>query len=60
MKLSADQFKPLFTRRRLRNALWSSCTVALAQQLCGSESLYLTILGQSTNVYSQFFRVLLE
>ncbi|GKU04639.1 polyol transporter 2 [Fusarium langsethiae] len=28
-------FKPLFTRRRLRNALWSSCTVALAQQLCG-------------------------
>ncbi|CEI40084.1 unnamed protein product [Fusarium venenatum] len=36
MKLSADQFKPLFTRRRLRNALWSSCTVALAQQLCGN------------------------
>ncbi|KIL94419.1 hypothetical protein FAVG1_02983 [Fusarium avenaceum] len=35
MKLSADQFRPLFTRRRLRNALWSSCTVALAQQLCG-------------------------
>ncbi|XEU95828.1 hypothetical protein FSHL1_001113 [Fusarium sambucinum] len=35
MQLSADQFKPLFTRRRLRNALWSSCTVALAQQLCG-------------------------
>ncbi|KAG8666899.1 hypothetical protein FPOAC1_011721 [Fusarium poae] len=34
-KLSADQYKPLFTRRRLRNALWSSCTVALAQQLCG-------------------------
>lgn len=39
MKLSADQFRPLFTTRRLRNALWSSCTVALAQQLCGSESL---------------------
>ncbi|KAL4729680.1 hypothetical protein ACLX1H_004102 [Fusarium chlamydosporum] len=35
IKLSMDQFKPLFTRRRLRNALWSSCTVALAQQLCG-------------------------
>ncbi|RGP79065.1 hypothetical protein FLONG3_2971 [Fusarium longipes] len=35
MKLSTDQFKPLFTRRRLRNALWSSCTVALSQQLCG-------------------------
>jgi MFS family permease len=35
MRLSTDQFKPLFTRRRLRNALWSSCTVALAQQLCG-------------------------
>ncbi|EKJ75378.1 hypothetical protein NXS19_013196 [Fusarium pseudograminearum] len=35
LQLSADQFKPLFTKRRLRNALWSSCTVALAQQLCG-------------------------
>ncbi|KAM0550608.1 hypothetical protein ACHAPJ_008866 [Fusarium lateritium] len=35
LKLSADQFRPLFTRRRLRNALWSSCTVALSQQLCG-------------------------
>ncbi|KAF4958512.1 hypothetical protein FSARC_11013 [Fusarium sarcochroum] len=35
VKLSADQFRPLFTRRRLRNALWSSCTVALSQQLCG-------------------------
>ncbi|KAF4339240.1 myo-inositol transport ITR1 [Fusarium beomiforme] len=34
-RLSIDQFKPLFTRRRLRNALWSSCVVALAQQLCG-------------------------
>jgi hypothetical protein len=43
-KLSADQYKPLFTRRRLRNALWSSCTVALAQQLCGSRSL----LGRHT------------
>ncbi|KAJ4247776.1 hypothetical protein NW762_012985 [Fusarium torreyae] len=35
LKLSAYQFRPLFTRRRLRNALWSSCTVALSQQLCG-------------------------
>ncbi|KAF5019721.1 hypothetical protein F66182_8264 [Fusarium sp. NRRL 66182] len=35
MRLSVDQFKPLFKSRRLRNALWSSCTVALAQQLCG-------------------------
>ncbi|RKL15285.1 hypothetical protein BFJ68_g5923 [Fusarium oxysporum] len=34
-RLSVDQFKPLFTRRRLRNALWSSCVVALSQQLCG-------------------------
>ncbi|EWG53749.1 hypothetical protein FVEG_12113 [Fusarium verticillioides 7600] len=34
-RLSVDQFKPLFTRRRLRNALWSSCIVALSQQLCG-------------------------
>ncbi|CAF3453917.1 unnamed protein product [Fusarium graminearum] len=36
LQLSEDQFKPLFTRRRLKNALWSSCTVALAQQLCGN------------------------
>ncbi|RBR06878.1 uncharacterized protein FIESC28_10913 [Fusarium coffeatum] len=35
LQLSADQFRPLFTSRRLRNALWSSSTVALAQQLCG-------------------------
>ncbi|KAL9573050.1 hypothetical protein ACKAV7_002735 [Fusarium commune] len=34
-RLSVDQFKPLFTRRRLRNALLSSCVVALSQQLCG-------------------------
>ncbi|EMT66921.1 Putative polyol transporter 2 [Fusarium odoratissimum] len=34
-RLSVYQFKPLFTRRRLRNALWSSCVVALSQQLCG-------------------------
>lgn len=32
----ASQYKQLFTRRRLRNALISSSTVALAQQLCGS------------------------
>ncbi len=30
------QFRQLFTVRRLRNALISSSTVALAQQLCGS------------------------
>ncbi|KAG7416924.1 putative polyol transporter 3 [Fusarium oxysporum f. sp. rapae] len=35
-RLSVDQFKPLFTRRRLRNALLSSCVVALSQQLCGN------------------------
>ncbi|KAF5709948.1 myo-inositol transport ITR1 [Fusarium mundagurra] len=35
-RLSVDQFKPLFTTRRLRNALWSSCVVALSQQLCGN------------------------
>lgn len=29
-------YKELFQRRRLRNALISSSTVALAQQLCGS------------------------
>ncbi|XXG95821.1 hypothetical protein Hte_002092 [Hypoxylon texense] len=31
----ASQYKQLFTRRRLRNALISSSIVALAQQLCG-------------------------
>ncbi len=30
------QYKQLFTETRLRNALLSSSTVALAQQLCGS------------------------
>lgn len=32
----ASQYRQLFTVRRLRNALISSSTVALAQQLCGS------------------------
>ncbi|KAF4981998.1 hypothetical protein FDECE_17595 [Fusarium decemcellulare] len=35
LRLTAEQLKYLFTTRSLRNALWSSCTVALAQQLCG-------------------------
>ncbi|KPM41126.1 hypothetical protein AK830_g5433 [Neonectria ditissima] len=35
LKLSAEQYKTLFKKRRLRNAIWSTCTVALAQQLCG-------------------------
>ncbi|CAG7559720.1 unnamed protein product [Fusarium equiseti] len=44
LQLSADQFRPLFTSRRLRNALWSSSTVALAQQLCGiSHRLYFSL-----------------
>jgi hypothetical protein len=30
------QYAQLFRERRLRNALISSCTVSLAQQLCGS------------------------
>ncbi|KAF6809423.1 hypothetical protein CSOJ01_06901 [Colletotrichum sojae] len=33
------QYKQLFLRRRLRNALTSSSTVALAQQLCGINAL---------------------
>lgn len=33
------QFVDLFRKRRLRNALISSSIVALAQQLCGSESI---------------------
>lgn len=51
LQLSEDQFKPLFTRRRLKNALWSSCTVALAQQLCGSKLLFLA-LSNVANMYS--------
>lgn len=35
----ANQYKELFIKRRLRNALISSSMVALAQQLCGSKSL---------------------
>ncbi|RSL61874.1 hypothetical protein CEP53_004929 [Fusarium sp. AF-6] len=35
LKLSMRQFRPLFNERHLRNALVSSCIVALAQQLCG-------------------------
>ncbi|KAJ4309901.1 hypothetical protein N0V84_011256 [Fusarium piperis] len=35
LRLSGRQFRPLFNERHLRNALLSSCTVALAQQLCG-------------------------
>ncbi|KAI8676368.1 hypothetical protein LRP88_10628 [Fusarium phalaenopsidis] len=35
LKLSGRQFRPLFNQRHLRNAMLSSCTVALAQQLCG-------------------------
>jgi hypothetical protein len=35
----AVRYRQLFTIRRLRNALISTSTVALCQQLCGSESL---------------------
>ncbi|KAH7024090.1 hypothetical protein EDB80DRAFT_699202 [Ilyonectria destructans] len=35
LKLSADQYGTLLKTRRLRNAVLSTCTVALAQQLCG-------------------------
>ncbi|OTB01901.1 hypothetical protein M426DRAFT_14056 [Hypoxylon sp. CI-4A] len=48
----ASQYKDLFTQRRLRNALISSSTVALAQQLCGinmfafySGTLFAAVLG---------------
>ena len=34
--LSFEQYRTLFETPRLRNALWSTCTVNLAQQLCGS------------------------
>ncbi|KAI8628443.1 major facilitator superfamily domain-containing protein [Xylariaceae sp. FL1651] len=35
VKAYANQYRQLFTKRRLRNALISSSIVALAQQLCG-------------------------
>ncbi|KAI1748583.1 sugar transporter-domain-containing protein [Xylaria castorea] len=64
------QYKQLFTRRRLRNALVSSSMVALAQQLCGinvfafySGPLFTGLLHDKTNeplfplVYSLVFGV---
>lgn len=39
----ARQFVQLFQRRRLYNAVLSTSTVNLAQQLCGGESNYLVI-----------------
>jgi MFS family permease len=35
LRLSLKQFRTLFRTPRLRNAIISTCTVALAQQLCG-------------------------
>uniref|UniRef100_A0A8H7TMK6 Major facilitator superfamily (MFS) profile domain-containing protein n=1 Tax=Bionectria ochroleuca TaxID=29856 RepID=A0A8H7TMK6_BIOOC len=35
LRLSLNQYRTLFKTRRLRNAVWSTSTVALAQQLCG-------------------------
>ncbi|CAH0025397.1 unnamed protein product [Clonostachys rhizophaga] len=35
LRLSLTQYRTLFKTRRLRNAVWSTSTVALAQQLCG-------------------------
>ncbi|KAM5341685.1 hypothetical protein ACJ41O_014716 [Fusarium nematophilum] len=49
-RLSVNQYRPLFTKRRLRNALWSSCTVALAQQLCGIN----VFAFYSNGLFSQF------
>jgi hypothetical protein len=37
LQLSWEQYRTLFKTPRLRNALWSTCTVNLAQQLCGSK-----------------------
>ncbi|KAF7555358.1 hypothetical protein G7Z17_g2227 [Cylindrodendrum hubeiense] len=39
LKLSAHQYTTLLGTQRLRNAVWSTCTVALAQQLCGNDLL---------------------
>ncbi|VUC26145.1 unnamed protein product [Clonostachys rosea] len=35
LRLSLNQYRTLFKTPRLRNAVWSTSTVALAQQLCG-------------------------
>lgn len=43
--LSIEQYRTLFKTPRLRNALWSTCTVNLAQQLCGSR-LKLALRGE--------------
>ncbi|KAI1099970.1 hypothetical protein F4804DRAFT_349004 [Jackrogersella minutella] len=52
VKSYTSQYRQLFTKRRLRNALISSSIVALAQQLCGinifafySGSLFSNVLG---------------
>ncbi|GAW26945.1 putative sugar transporter [Rosellinia necatrix] len=37
LRAYVTQYKELFTKRRLRNAVMSSSIVALAQQLCGSK-----------------------
>ena len=41
------QFKQLFQQRRLYNAVMSTSTVALAQQLCGGKSLSHRVVSQS-------------
>ncbi|RCI11556.1 hypothetical protein L249_7568 [Ophiocordyceps polyrhachis-furcata BCC 54312] len=51
------QYWQLFRRRRLYNALLSACTVNLAQQLCGGESvfhsMFLSFTQRSGNLFTR-------
>lgn len=51
MRDFARSFFQLFRRRRLYNAVISSCVVNLSQQLCGGESLvYFSRLSEISNI----------
>lgn len=43
---SSKQYLDLWTKPKLKNAMLSTCVVALAQQLCGSKFLYIALLGR--------------
>jgi hypothetical protein len=60
LKLSWHQYRTLLETRRLRNAVWSTCTVALSQQLCGSKELPSNRMGLMLTSHSQCLCLLLE
>lgn len=47
---SLKQYRDLFIKRKLRNAMVSTCVVALAQQLCGSKSFLLVAFSTRKNL----------